>query len=87
MHVRVFQPLLEEFQGLQRRRLKAAVGAVVAANRLHKFLAAGQKDRRDEAASGHGGGKEEEKPVQHEDPMATRDIKGVDRERAMYGIR
>ncbi|CAM9837285.1 unnamed protein product [Ectocarpus sp. 4 AP-2014] len=81
------KPLLEEFQGLQRRRLKAAVGAVVAANRLHKFLAAGHKDRGDEAAGRHGGGKEEDKPAQHEEPMETRDIKRVDGERALYGIR
>eukprot|EP00752_Nemacystus_decipiens_P009559 g8539.t1 len=49
------KPLLQEFQGVQRKRLRAAVGAVVAANRLQKFLAAGEKTRLDEAARSHGG--------------------------------
>lgn len=56
-----FQPLLEEFQGVQRKRLKAAVGAVLAANRLHKFLRTGQQDGRDKAASHHGDHQPEEK--------------------------
>lgn len=50
-----WQPLLQEYQMVQRKRLRAAVGAVVAANRLQKVLAAGRKDRLDEAAKSHGG--------------------------------
>lgn len=57
----LFQPLLEEFQLLRRKRLKAAVGAVLAANRLHKFLRTGNHDRRDKAASYNGDHKPEVK--------------------------
>lgn len=50
-----WQPLLQEFQTVQRKRLRAAVGAVVAANRLQRVLATGRKYGLDEAAIGHGG--------------------------------
>lgn len=53
-HIVLLQPLLEEFQCLQRKRLKAAVGAVLAANRLNKFLRAGHQDRHDKAAGNDG---------------------------------
>ena len=47
---------MQEFQTVQRKRLRAAVGAVVAANRLQKFLAAGRTERLEEAiAISHGG--------------------------------
>lgn len=37
------QPLLEEFHTMRKRKLKGVVGAVVAANRLHKFLSSGHQ--------------------------------------------
>lgn len=57
------QPLLQEFQTVQRKRLRAAVGAVVAANRLQKVLAAGRKESLEKAAISHGGQLPEEKAV------------------------
>eukprot|EP00903_Cladosiphon_okamuranus_P006730 g6566.t2 len=48
------KPLLQEYQTVQRKKLRAAVGAVVAANRLQKFLAAAREYRRDKAAKSHG---------------------------------
>lgn len=50
----LFQPLLAEFQRLQRKRLKAAVGVVLAANRLNKSLRTGHQDRHDKAAGKDG---------------------------------
>lgn len=54
---------MQEFQTVQRKRLRAAVGAVVAANRLQKFLATGRKDRLGEAAISHGAQLPEENGV------------------------
>lgn len=66
----LFQPLLQEYQSLQRKRLKAAVGAVLAANRLHKLLLAGRQDRRDEAASYDG---DHQSEVKEEDTVTPQD--------------
>ncbi|CAM9629751.1 unnamed protein product [Pylaiella littoralis] len=64
------KPLLQEYQSLQRKRLKAAVGAVLAANRLHKLLLAGRQDRRDKAVSYDG---DHQPEVKEEDTVTPQD--------------
>ncbi|CAM9120916.1 unnamed protein product [Scytosiphon promiscuus] len=59
----VAKPLLEEFQKLQKQRLKAAVGAVVAANRFHRLLATGCQESSRDGVVSHGDEQPAEKQV------------------------